>query len=74
LNKDTKAWAYGSNIPGKKRAFLLYANGLPTYASFLSEVEKDGYRGLSLSWHPGTETLDDDASLSARSAGSGVPI
>jgi len=74
LNKDAKAWAYGSNIPGKKRAYLLYANGLPTYASFLSEVEKDGYRGLSLSWHPGRETLDDDASLSARSAGSGVPI
>ena len=29
LLSDVKSWFMGSNIPGKKRALLLYANSAP---------------------------------------------
>ena len=36
LLSDAKSWFMGSNIPGKKRALLLYANAAPAYKKYVS--------------------------------------
>jgi cation diffusion facilitator CzcD-associated flavoprotein CzcO len=48
LLSDAKSWFMGSNIPGKKRALLLYANTAPAYRSKCTEVASEGYEGFVL--------------------------
>jgi hypothetical protein len=38
----------GTNIPGKKRHFLLYAGGSPKYRQKCEEVAAKGYEGFLL--------------------------
>ena len=42
------SWFVGANIPGKKRAFLLYANTAPNYRKKCAEVAANGYEGFRL--------------------------
>jgi cation diffusion facilitator CzcD-associated flavoprotein CzcO len=48
LLSDAKSWFMGSNIPGKKRALLLYANSAPNYRAKCAEVAAKGYEGFEL--------------------------
>jgi len=48
LLSDAKSWFMGSNIPGKKRAILLYANTAPAYRQKCAEVAAKGYEGFAL--------------------------
>src|SRR2546429_5612589 len=48
LLSDAKSWFMGSNIPGKKRAILLYANTAPTYRQKCAEVAAKDYEGFTL--------------------------
>ena len=48
LLSDAKSWFMGSNIPGKKRALLLYANTAPKYRAKCTEVAAKGYEGFVL--------------------------
>jgi cation diffusion facilitator CzcD-associated flavoprotein CzcO len=48
LLSDAKSWFMGSNIPGKKRAILLYANTAPAYRAKCAEVAAKGYEGFQL--------------------------
>ncbi len=48
LLSDAKSWFMGSNIPGKKRALLLYANSAPAYRAKCAEVAARGYEGFVL--------------------------
>ncbi|NOT57740.1 MAG: NAD(P)/FAD-dependent oxidoreductase [Deltaproteobacteria bacterium] len=48
LLSDAKSWFMGANIPGKKRAILLYANTAPAYRAKCSEVAAKGYEGFQL--------------------------
>ena len=45
----TDSWFSGSNIPGKKRAFLMYAGGSPTFREKCEHVASNGYEGFQLS-------------------------
>jgi cation diffusion facilitator CzcD-associated flavoprotein CzcO len=45
---DANSWFVGSNIPGKKRTALLYANTGPAYRAKCSEVAAKGYEGFQL--------------------------
>jgi cation diffusion facilitator CzcD-associated flavoprotein CzcO len=49
LQETAESWAFGSNVPGRKRAYLLYAGGLPQYRERVRAATDDGYRGLSFS-------------------------
>ena len=42
------SWFMGSNIPGKKRAVLLYANSAREYRKKCAEVAASGYEGFEL--------------------------
>ena len=46
LIPDTASWFMGANIPGKKRGFLLYAGGLPTFRQKCAEVAAQDYAGF----------------------------
>jgi cation diffusion facilitator CzcD-associated flavoprotein CzcO len=48
LLSDANSWFMGSNIPGKKRAILLYANTAPAYRAKCAEVAAKGYEGFLL--------------------------
>jgi cyclohexanone monooxygenase len=48
LLSDAKSWFVGANIPGKKRALLLYANSAPAYRNKCAEVAAKGYEGFVL--------------------------
>jgi cation diffusion facilitator CzcD-associated flavoprotein CzcO len=48
LLSDAKSWFVGANIPGKKRALLLYANSAPAYRQKCAEVAAKGYEGFVL--------------------------
>ncbi len=48
LLSGTNSWFVGANIPGKKRAFLLYANSAPNYRKKCEEVAAKGYEGFQL--------------------------
>ncbi len=48
LIPETDSWFMGANIPGKKRGFLLYAGGLPTFRQKCDEVAAQGYVGFNL--------------------------
>jgi cation diffusion facilitator CzcD-associated flavoprotein CzcO len=45
----TSTWAWGTNVPGKKRTFLLYAGGLPKYRSELESAREPGNQRLEFS-------------------------
>ncbi len=45
---DTNSWFMGSNIPGKKRAILLYAGNAATYRKECQEAAAKGYEGFVL--------------------------
>ena len=46
LLSDANSWFMGANIPGKKRAILLYANTAPAYRAKCDEVAAKGYEGF----------------------------
>ncbi len=48
LLTQANSWFVGANIPGKKRAFLLYANTAPAYREKCAEVAAKGYEGFVL--------------------------
>ena len=48
LNDAKTAWFAGTNIPGKKRAILLYANSARAYRRECAEVAAKGYEGFQL--------------------------
>ena len=41
-------YAFGANIPGKKRLFLPYVGGFLPYTTRCAEVAAAGYEGFSL--------------------------
>lgn len=43
---DGRSWMYGSNIPGKPRAFGLYAGGLTNYVNCLRTIRDAGFEGF----------------------------
>ena len=48
LLTEANSWFMGANIPGKKRAILLYANTAPAYRAKCAEVTAKGYEGFAL--------------------------
>ncbi len=48
LIPETDSWFMGANVPGKKRTFLMYAGGSPTYREKCEEVVAKGYEGFEL--------------------------
>jgi cation diffusion facilitator CzcD-associated flavoprotein CzcO len=48
LLSGAESWFMGSNIPGKKRALLLYADSAPNYRAKCAEVAAKGYEGFVL--------------------------
>jgi cyclohexanone monooxygenase len=49
LIAQTDSWFMGSNIPGKKRAFLAYFGGAPSYRQRCEESAAKGYEGFEVS-------------------------
>ena len=49
LQETAESWAFGSNVPGRQRVYLLYAGGLPPYRRKVAEAIEAGYRGFSFS-------------------------
>lgn len=49
LQESASSWAWGTNVPGKKRTFLLYGGGLPRYRSELDGAREAGYQGIKFS-------------------------
>ena len=48
LFSEVDSWFMGANIPGKKRAVLVYAGGSPAYRERCDEVASRGYEGFVL--------------------------
>ncbi len=48
LLSDANSWFMGSNIPGKARGLVLYANSAPAYRQKCQEVADNGYQGFDL--------------------------
>jgi cation diffusion facilitator CzcD-associated flavoprotein CzcO len=48
LFTEGNSWFMGTNIPGKKRHYLLYAGGSPKYRQKCEEVAANGYEGFLL--------------------------
>ena len=46
LLTETDSWFMGANIPGKKRVFLNYVGGVPTFDSKCTEVANNNYAGF----------------------------
>jgi cation diffusion facilitator CzcD-associated flavoprotein CzcO len=44
--EGAESWAFGSNVPGKRRRYLLYAGGLPMYRQKCGDAIADDYRGF----------------------------
>ena len=49
LIAQTDSWFMGSNIPGKKRAFLAYFGGAPSYRQRCEDSAAKGYEGFEVS-------------------------
>jgi cation diffusion facilitator CzcD-associated flavoprotein CzcO len=49
LQESASSWAWGTNVPGRKRTFLLYAGGLPRYRKELDSASESGYQRLEFS-------------------------
>ena len=48
LLAKTDSWYTGSNVPDKKRTFLIWAGGNPAYREILADVAARGYEGFDL--------------------------
>lgn len=48
LLPKTDSWYTGSNVPGKKRTFLIWAGGNPAYREKLATVAEHDYEGFEL--------------------------
>jgi len=48
LFAKTDSWFMGTNIPGKKRSFLMYTGGSPSYRQKCDDVAANGYEGFVL--------------------------
>jgi len=48
LLRDAQSWLWGSNVPGKKRAFTMYIAPQTVYRDRLREIEANGYEGTEL--------------------------
>lgn len=48
LLPKTDSWYTGSNVPGKKRTFLIWAGGNPAYREILADVAAKNYEGFEL--------------------------
>jgi len=48
LIPGTDSWFMGTNIPGKKRGFLMYAGGSPVFRQKCDDVVANGYEGFTL--------------------------
>ncbi|MFO0690134.1 MAG: NAD(P)/FAD-dependent oxidoreductase [Myxococcota bacterium] len=48
LVSDVSNWMNGSNIPGKPKAQLIFAEGFAAYLELCREVEERGYAGFNL--------------------------
>lgn len=46
LSSGCTSWWIGSNVPGKRRAFLSYAGGFPEYRRKCEQVAASGYTGF----------------------------
>jgi cation diffusion facilitator CzcD-associated flavoprotein CzcO len=46
LLRDAENWQWGSNIPGKKRAYMLYVGSQPDFRAQLREIADAGYPQL----------------------------
>ena len=49
LQETAHSWAFGTNVPGRTRAFLLYAGGLPQYRERVRNATDNGYQGFTFS-------------------------
>lgn len=47
--EHARSWAFGSNVPGKRHRYLLYAGGIPRYRQECEAAFADGYRGFAFS-------------------------
>ena len=53
-SRATGSWYFGSNVPGKPRAFIAYAGGIPSYRAIIADVAAKGYEGFVLTKAAGT--------------------
>lgn len=49
LQESASSWAWGTNVPGKKRTFLLYGGGLPRYRAELDAARESDFEGIKFS-------------------------
>ncbi len=49
LTSNVNTWFFGTNVPGKHRAFLFYAGGAPAFREKVAEVAANGYEGFEFS-------------------------
>ena len=49
LFTKTDSWFMGTNVPGNKNSFLIYAGGAPACRDKVAEVARKGYEGFILS-------------------------
>ncbi|HWL01673.1 MAG TPA: NAD(P)/FAD-dependent oxidoreductase [Microbacteriaceae bacterium] len=47
-SRATGSWYFGANVPGKPKAFIAYAGGIPAYRSVIADVAAKGYEGFIL--------------------------
>jgi cation diffusion facilitator CzcD-associated flavoprotein CzcO len=47
LRSKHDSWYFGSNVPGKARAFMLYAGSMTDYKAICTDIARDGYRGIA---------------------------
>lgn len=47
-SRATGSWYFGSNVPGKPKAFIAYAGGIPAYRAVIADVAAKGYEGFIL--------------------------
>ncbi len=47
--EHSESWAFGSNVPGKRHRYLLYAGGLPRYREECEAAFADDHRGFTFS-------------------------
>lgn len=49
LQESANSWAWGTNVPGKKRVYLIYGGGLPRYQAELEAVASSDFKGVEFS-------------------------
>ena len=48
FTEGSSSWFMGTNVPGKRRHFLLYGGGAPQYRQKRAEVAANGYEEFEL--------------------------